>query len=76
METIQVVLDARLLQATDRVARRRKMNRSALIRDAIRAHLRSLETRDLEDRDRKGYQAAGQDDALLRWEAEAAWPAD
>ncbi|MGA2186304.1 MAG: ribbon-helix-helix protein, CopG family [Bryobacteraceae bacterium] len=78
METIQVVLDARLLQATDRVARRRKTNRSALIRDAIRAHLRSLEIRDLEERDRKGYQAvaSGQDDELLRWEAEAAWPVD
>jgi metal-responsive CopG/Arc/MetJ family transcriptional regulator len=76
METIQVILDARLLQATDRVARRRKMNRSALIRDAIRAHLRSLEIRDLEERDRKGYEVAGQDDELLRWAAEAAWPDD
>ena len=78
METIQVVLDAGLLQATDRVARRRKTNRSALIRDAIRAHLRSLQIRDLEERDRKGYQAvaSGQDDELLRWEAEAAWPAE
>lgn len=36
METIQVVLDAKLLQATDRAARRTKRNRSALVRDALR----------------------------------------
>ena len=76
METIQVVLDARLLQAADRVARRRKVNRSALIREALRSHLRNLEIRDLEARDRQGYLDSGQDAELLRWEAEAAWPAD
>lgn len=39
METIQVVLDRKLLQAADRVVRRTKRNRSALIRDALREHL-------------------------------------
>ena len=38
METIQAVLDAKLLQAADRAARRAKRNRSALIRDALREH--------------------------------------
>jgi metal-responsive CopG/Arc/MetJ family transcriptional regulator len=56
METIQVVLDSKLLQATDRAARRGKLNRSALIREAIRAHLKRLEIRELEERDRKGYE--------------------
>jgi metal-responsive CopG/Arc/MetJ family transcriptional regulator len=32
METIQVVLDSKLLRATDVAARRTKLNRSALIR--------------------------------------------
>jgi metal-responsive CopG/Arc/MetJ family transcriptional regulator len=77
METIQVVLDSRLLQATERAARRTKLNRSALIRVAIREHLRRLETLELEERDRKGYGIAlPENDELSRWESEAAWPAD
>ena len=40
METIQIVLDKGLLQATDRAARRMKRNRSALVREALREHLR------------------------------------
>jgi metal-responsive CopG/Arc/MetJ family transcriptional regulator len=77
METIQVVLDRRLLQAADRAARRTKQNRSALIRDALREHLRRLEIRALEERDREGYsrQARAQDESR-GWEAEAAWPAE
>ena len=49
METIQVVLDKELLHATDKVARRLKANRSALVRDALREHLRRLEIRAKED---------------------------
>jgi metal-responsive CopG/Arc/MetJ family transcriptional regulator len=75
METIQVVLDKKLLQATDRAARRTKQNRSALVRDALRAHLRLLEIRVKEDRDREGYSRQPQGhDKSLAWEAEAAWP--
>ncbi|HMD70233.1 MAG TPA: ribbon-helix-helix protein, CopG family [Bryobacteraceae bacterium] len=77
METIQVVLDAKLLHSADRVARRTKRNRSALIRDALREHLRGLEIRALEVRDREGYakQPRARDESLV-WEAEAAWPAE
>ena len=77
METIQVVLDAKLLQAADRAAHRTRKNRSALIRDALREHLRRLEIRGLEERDRDGYANAPQahSEALV-WEAEAAWPAE
>jgi metal-responsive CopG/Arc/MetJ family transcriptional regulator len=39
METIQIVLDKNLLQATDQAARRTKQNRSALVREALRKHL-------------------------------------
>ena len=77
METIQVVLDADLLKAADWAAAREKVNRSALIRDALRGHLKRLEVRELEERDRAGYPAnsasGGASDA---WEAEAAWPRD
>jgi Ribbon-helix-helix protein, copG family len=44
METIQIVLDKALLQATDRAARRMKRNRSALVREALREHLKRLES--------------------------------
>ena len=75
METVQIVLDKKLLQATDLAARRTKRNRSALVREALREHLRRLEVRASEERDRAGYakRPQVQDEAHL-WEAEAAWP--
>lgn len=75
METIQVVLDKKLLQAADRAARKLKANRSALVRDALREHLLRLELRTKEDRDREGYakQPHTGSETIL-WEAEAAWP--
>lgn len=75
METIQIVLDKQLLIATDRAARRRKENRSALVREALREHLRRLEVRAQEERDRVGYARhphPGNESSA--WEAEAAWP--
>jgi metal-responsive CopG/Arc/MetJ family transcriptional regulator len=75
METIQVVLDSKLLRATEVAARRTKLNRSALIREALRAHLKNLEIRERELRDRKGYAASPRDSGdLSSWEAEAIWP--
>lgn len=77
MEIIQVVLDSKLLQTTDRAARRMKRNRSALIREALRQHLRTLEIRELEERDRKGYQIGPRShDELSVWESEATWPVE
>jgi metal-responsive CopG/Arc/MetJ family transcriptional regulator len=77
MKTIQIVLDKELLQAADKVARRTKQNRSALVREALRDHLRRLETQTREMRDREGYsrQPQTRDEAHL-WETEAAWPAE
>lgn len=75
METIQVVLDKKLLQAADRAARRTNRNRSALMRDALREHLRALEIRAKEERDRQGYSAQpDRTGELSLWEAEATWP--
>ena len=77
METIQVVLDKKLLQAADQAARQTKRNRSALVRDALREHLRTLEVRVKEERDRQGYARSPQKAEESRvWEAEAAWPVD
>ena len=75
METVQIVLDKKLLRATDQAARRLKRNRSALVRDALREHLRRLQIRELEQRDRDGYSRSGHDsEESLAWETEAAWP--
>jgi len=75
METIQVVLDKKLLIATDRAARRTKRNRSALVRDALREHLLRLEILALEERDREGHLRQPEaSDGSSAWEREAAWP--
>jgi metal-responsive CopG/Arc/MetJ family transcriptional regulator len=75
MEIVQIVLDKKLLHAADQAAKRTKRNRSALVRDALREHLRRLELRAREDRDRQGYSQHPQPDAdAQRWESEATWP--
>ena len=75
METIQVVLDTKLLKAADLAAKRRKVNRSALIRDALREHLKRSRELELEERDRRGYLAKPQrEEEFRKWEDAAAWP--
>ena len=77
MHTIQVVIDEKLLKATDRIAQRTKRNRSELIREALREHLRRLQIRALEHRDRQGYSAQkSTPEESGDWEAEAEWPAE
>ena len=77
LATIQVVLDDSLLQAADRAVRRLKVNRSALIRDALREHLRRLSIREQERRDREGYarHPISKDDFGV-WDRATAWPDD
>jgi hypothetical protein len=43
MKAVQIVLDKKLLHAADQAARRTKQDRSALVRDALREHLRRFE---------------------------------
>ena len=48
---------------------------SEVVREALREHLRRLELRASEERDRQGYSRQSQTDAETRgWEAEATWP--
>ena len=75
METIQVVLDRKLLKAADLAAKRYRVNRSALIRQALDRHLKYLHELELEDRDRRGYLAHPQREEEFRiWEDAASWP--
>jgi metal-responsive CopG/Arc/MetJ family transcriptional regulator len=75
METIQIVLDNELRVAADKAARRSGLNRSQLVREALREYLLRLEMKAREARDREGYAkkppAHGEWQA---WESEAAWP--
>ena len=75
MKIVQIVLDKKLLQAADQAAKLTKRNRSALVRDALREHLRRLELRLSEERDRQGYarQLPGEGETK-GWESEAVWP--
>jgi metal-responsive CopG/Arc/MetJ family transcriptional regulator len=75
MATIQVLLDEELLKTADKAAKREKVNRSALIRQALEEHLKRLAIRDVEERDRSGYQAKPQrKEEYLPWQEAAVWP--
>ena len=75
METIQILLDQKLLHAADLAAQKQKVNRSALIRDALRNHLKRLHELELEAQDRRGYAAKPQREEEFRvWEDTASWP--
>ena len=75
MKTIQVVLDEELLHAADRTARRTKLNRSALIREALRDYIKRLQIRELERLDREGYERRPDTESdLTGWERVAVWP--
>ena len=75
MKTIQVVLDAELLRATDIAAKRARVNRSALVRQALREHLKRVRSREAEVRDQRGYLEDPQAAREARsWKGEARWP--
>jgi aspartate/methionine/tyrosine aminotransferase len=77
VEAIQVVLDTKLLKASDKAAKRQRINRSAPVRQALREYLRRVRLLDLEERDRRGYQARPQRiEEYLPWEEVACWPED
>ncbi len=75
VETIQIVLDTELRIAADEAARRSQVNRSQLVRDALREYLLRLETKAREESDRAGYARNPiAVDESQDWESEAAWP--
>ena len=75
MKIIQIVLDAKLLQAADIAARRQEVSRSARIRQALQEHLKRLHVAELDARHQPGYQARPQRLEEYRpWEETAAWP--
>ena len=78
MRRVQVVLDENLLKAADHFAHRIKVNRSALMRNALREYLKKLYCQELERLDREGYERFpdSEDEDLQGWEKVAVWPAE
>jgi len=77
VETIQVVMDEELLRRVDKAALRLKVNRSALIRQALRQHLGRLQMREREEADRRGYQSVPEESRELgAWNRVLSWPED
>ena len=74
MKTVQMTLDDDLVSAVDRTARRLGTTRSAFTREALRAALDRLRTRELERKHREGY---ARKPVLKRefsvWEREQVW---
>jgi metal-responsive CopG/Arc/MetJ family transcriptional regulator len=61
----------------DKTAKSLELNRSALIRQALRHHLEHLRTHEREEADRRGYEALPENVAELRaWNKVLAWPED
>jgi metal-responsive CopG/Arc/MetJ family transcriptional regulator len=77
VETIQIVLDSDLLRLADRAAKKLKTNRSALFREALRAHLKRLDLQQKERLDRDGYvRYPDLLDEPAAWDKVADWPDD
>lgn len=74
MRTVQMTLEDDLVQEVDRIATSLGTTRSGFTRDALRAALEQMRERDLERRQREGYERQpvkpGEFD---EWESEQAW---
>jgi hypothetical protein len=77
MVFVRVVVDKELLKRVDRAANRHKVNRSALIRQALPEHLKRLHKLEIEECDQRGYRTQPQRvDEYNSCEEAAAWPED
>ena len=56
MKTVQMTLDEELIDKVDRIAKEMNTTRSALTRAALRAAIKDLETKRLEEKHRMGYE--------------------
>jgi len=74
MKTVQMTLDEDLVAEIDKAAKKLKTTRSALTRDALRAALRKIREKELEQRHRKGYQRKPvKPEEFSDWENEIVW---
>jgi len=74
MRTVQMTLDEQLVNAVDKAARRLRTTRSAFARDALRAALARLHSRERERRQREGYRRKPvRRGEFSLWESEQVW---
>ena len=74
MKTVQMTLDEALVDQVDKAARRLHTSRSGFTRDALRRALRDLETKELEERHRRGYaRSPVAEGEFSVWEQEQEW---
>jgi metal-responsive CopG/Arc/MetJ family transcriptional regulator len=74
MRTVQMTLEAELVVAVDKAAKKLGTTRSAFARDALRAALRRVHERTLEDRQREGYRRHPvKRGEFSDWEGEQVW---
>jgi metal-responsive CopG/Arc/MetJ family transcriptional regulator len=77
METIQIVIDTPLRKEADRLAKKSKVNRSELFRELLRAHLKQLRIREMEEREIRAYEKMPQtEEEIHLWDHETAWLED
>lgn len=77
MATIQVILDRALLELVDEIASQKRVNRSALIREALRSYLKRVRFEELERQESLAYEQQPDDvEDARRWERVADWPDD
>lgn len=75
MQTVQIVLNEDLLHSADRAAKRFGMNRSALVREALTAHLKKLDMQEKIRQEREAYEKyPDTEPELMGWEKVASWP--
>ena len=77
MSAIQIVLDEKLIKAANMEAKRQKVNRSVLFRSLLQDHLERRRMAELNERDRRGYEAQPQThDEIHGWDGIQTWPED
>jgi len=77
MKPIQLLIDEKLLRAADREAKRRRTNRSSLVRTALAQFLIAAERQVLDEQYRAGYERKPVRKAELEgWEGIQTWPED
>jgi metal-responsive CopG/Arc/MetJ family transcriptional regulator len=75
MKPIQLLIGEELLRAADREAKRRRTNRSALVRAALTQYLAAARRQLLDEQYRRGYEKRpGRKDDIEAWEGIQSWP--
>ena len=75
MRTVQMTLEEKLLDEVDKTVKKIGMTRSAFARQALRAALRQLKTKEKEQRHRVGYaRKPARRGEFSAWEGEQVWP--